>query len=226
MKAKQVSEHVWSLKSWLLIPIHVWVVVDEDGVTLVDAGIQSMAKGILKFIEKLQAGNLKRIVLTHGHPDHVGAIKKILKVSPVPVYAHQIEIPYMEGRLPYPRRKKASSSIAEGITQPLHVDGSGNIQSIGGLTPFFAPGHSPGHVVYFHDKDQVLLAGDLFTSKNGKLKRPMSIFTADMDEAVRSSSIVQRLKPKRLEICHGNPVFQPAEQIDSYIQSYLMTSSR
>ncbi|RST77005.1 MBL fold metallo-hydrolase [Siminovitchia acidinfaciens] len=226
MKANQVSEHVWSLKIWMLIPVHVWVVADEDGVTLVDAGIQSMAKGILRFIEELQAGPLKRIVLTHGHSDHVGAVEQILKVNPVPVYAHQIEIPYMEGRLAYPRRKKAVSSIAEGITQPLHADESGNIQPIGGLTPFFTPGHSPGHVVYFHEKDQVMLAGDLFTSKNGNLKRPMSIFTADMDEAVRSSSIVQRLKPKRLEVCHGNPVFQPAEQIDSYIQNYVTTPSR
>lgn len=226
MKVNQVSEHIWSLKIWMLIPVHVWVVADEDGVSLVDAGIQSMAKGILRFIDELQVGPLKRIVLTHGHSDHVGAVEQILKDYPVPVYAHQIEIPYMEGRQPYPRRKKAVPSIAEGITQPLHTDKYGNIQSVGGLTPFFTPGHSPGHVVYFHEKDQVLLAGDLFTSKKGKLNRPMSIFTADMDEAVKSSSIVQQLKPKRLEICHGSPVFQPAEQIDSYIQSYVMTSSR
>ncbi|WP_242694856.1 MBL fold metallo-hydrolase [Pseudogracilibacillus auburnensis] len=65
-----------------------------------------MAKGILKFIEQLNAGSLKRIVLTHGHPDHVGAIKRILKVKTVPVFAHRIEIPYMEGDYPYPGRKK------------------------------------------------------------------------------------------------------------------------
>ena len=50
MKIDQVSDHIWSLKTWMLIPIHVWVVVEENGVTLVDAGLSSMAKGILNLL--------------------------------------------------------------------------------------------------------------------------------------------------------------------------------
>ncbi len=95
MKIIQISEHIWSLKIWIVIPIHVWVVVDEDGVTLVDAGLPFMAKGILKFVKELQAGPLNRIVLTHGHSDHVGAIEKILAVTQVPIFVHRIEIPYI-----------------------------------------------------------------------------------------------------------------------------------
>src|SRR5699024_1413354 len=102
-------------KTWMLIPIHVWVVADKHGVTLVDAGLPSMAKGILDFIDQLNAGPLKRILLTHGHPDHIGAINKILKVKTVPVFAHRIEIPYMEGDYPYPRRKKAVATVKKGF---------------------------------------------------------------------------------------------------------------
>ncbi len=47
MKAKQISDHIWSLKTWMIIPIHVWVVVEEDGITLIDAGMPMMAKGIM-----------------------------------------------------------------------------------------------------------------------------------------------------------------------------------
>lgn len=101
MKVTQASKHIWSLNAWLVVPIRVWVVVEKDGVTLVDAGISPMAGGILKFIDRLQAGPLRRIVLTHGHPDHTGALKRILKSNPVPVYAHPIEIPYLEGEHPY-----------------------------------------------------------------------------------------------------------------------------
>lgn len=218
MKVKKVSEHIWSLKTWMIIPIHVWIVVDEDGVTLVDAGIPMMAKGILKYLNQLEAGPLKRIVLTHGHSDHVGAIKTILTETKVPVYAHPIEIPYMEGDLLYPRRKKLEQNVEKKITQPLQADEQGRLKSIAGLTPYLTPGHSPGHVVYYHEQDQVLLAGDLFTSKNGKLHQPMSLFTADMAEAVRSSSIVEQLKPKRLEVCHGSSVLKPADQLQEYIQ--------
>ncbi|WP_044640354.1 MBL fold metallo-hydrolase [Risungbinella massiliensis] len=218
MKIRQISEHVWSLRTWMLIPIHVWVVVDEEGVTLVDAGLSMMAKGILKFIDQLEAGPLQRIVLTHGHSDHVGAVKKIVEATRVPVYAHRIEIPYMEGDLPYPGRKKATPLVARQLSQALPEDDQGKNLSIGGLTPYLTPGHSPGHVVYFHEEDGVLLAGDLFTSKKGKLYRPIPMFTADMKEAVKSSSIVRKLQPKRLEVCHGDSVMLPTEHLDEYIQ--------
>ncbi|ALC86946.1 hydrolase glyoxylase [Bacillus sp. FJAT-22090] len=219
MKAKKISDHIWSLKTWMIIPIHVWVVVEEDGVTLVDAGMPIMAKGIMKFINQLNAGPLRRILLTHGHSDHVGAVKSILKNNDVPVYAHQIEIPYMEGEIVYPKRKKLESNLAKKLSQPLLEDKTGNMQPIGGLTPIFTPGHSPGHVVYYHEKDQILLGGDLFTSKKGKLQPPMPMFTADMDQAVKSASVISKLKPKLLEVCHGNAVERPADQLENYIRS-------
>ncbi|MBS4201083.1 MBL fold metallo-hydrolase [Bacillus sp. FJAT-49732] len=221
MKAKRVSENIWSLRIWMLIPVHVWVVVDKGEVTLVDAGIPSMAKGILKFIEQLKMGPLTKILLTHGHSDHIGAIKPILQTKKVPVYAHQIEIPYMTGELPYPKRKKPEQFVTEEIVQPLLQDEVGNLMSIGGLTPYLTPGHSPGHVAYFHEKDQVLLAGDLFTSKKGKLHRPMPIFTPDMNEAVNSSAIIEHLKPKKLEVCHGYTVLNPADHLEEYMEKAL-----
>lgn len=218
MKINKISEHIWSLRTWVIIPIHVWIVVDEDGVTLIDAGISMMAKGIMKFIKELDAGPLQRILLTHGHSDHVGSIKAILAERKVPVYAHSIEIPYMEGVLPFPRRKKAEQTVPKHIVQSLQEDEQGRLNSIAGLTPYLTPGHSPGHIVYYHEKDQVLLAGDLFTSKKGKLQQPMSMFTANMNEAVKSSSIVGKLKPAKLEVCHGYSVFQPADQLEEYIK--------
>ncbi|UHA72217.1 MBL fold metallo-hydrolase [Paenibacillus sp. 481] len=221
LKIERVSEHIWSIKTWLLIPIRVWVVVSEDGVTLVDGGMPFMAKGIMKFIDSLNAGPLRRIVLTHGHSDHVGAIHKIVDsqgTDAISVYAHRIEIPYMEGQIPYPRRKKVEHNLRAGLAQPLSDDATGALHPIAGLQPYLTPGHSPGHIVYYHEQDQVLLAGDLFTSRSGKLRRPMLMFTADMAEAVKSSRIVSELNPKRLEVCHGGPVLEPSWQIESYMQ--------
>lgn len=219
MKVERVSQHIWSLKSWFLVPVRVWVVTGGDGVTLVDAGFPFMAKGIMQFIEGLNAGPLQRILLTHGHSDHVGAVKVILKHHPVPVHAHRIELPYMEGALPYPRRKRPEFNVARGVASPLAESREGDLAMVAGLKPYLTPGHSPGHVVYYHEQDQVLLAGDLFTSKKGELRRPMAMFTADMAEACRSSAIVKRLSPKRLEVCHGEPVFNPAGQIEAYMRA-------
>jgi glyoxylase-like metal-dependent hydrolase (beta-lactamase superfamily II) len=215
LKATQVSDHIWSLKTWIFIPIHVWVVVEEDGVTLVDAGLPMMSKGILGFINKLQAGPLQRIVLTHGHPDHVGAITSLLKAHPVPVHAHRLEIPYLEGDMPYKAGKKVTQSMQKGGSQALRENEHGVIQPVGSLTPYHTPGHSPGHVVYYHQEDRVMLAGDLFSSRNGKLRKPL--FTPNMSETVLSSSIVGKLRPARLEVCHGYSVFNPAEQLETYV---------
>jgi|SRR5699024_5414383 len=222
MKIDHISDHIWSLKTWMIIPIHVWIVVEEDGVTLVDAGLPLMAKGILKFIEQLNAGPLKRIVLTHGHSDHIGAIKRILKVKTVPVFAHRIEIPYMEGDYPYPNKKKAVATIEKNFIHAFSEDENKNLQTLGSLTPYFTPGHSPGHVTFYHHDDRVLLAGDLFTSKKGKLHKPMPLFTADMNQAVKSSRIVTQLKPERLEVCHGKSVFFPADQLEEYYKEHFV----
>ncbi|WP_354005795.1 MBL fold metallo-hydrolase [Fictibacillus terranigra] len=84
-------------------------------------------------------------MLTHGHSDHTGSISAILKDHNIPVYAHSVEIPYLEGDLAYPRRKKAVSSVSKGITLPLSAGTEGELELIDGLRPYLTPGHSPGH---------------------------------------------------------------------------------
>lgn len=216
MKLERISQHVWSLTTWLIIPIRVWLVTDSAGVTLVDAGMPFMARGILKAINNLQAGPLQRVLLTHGHEDHVGAVPYIVERYPVPVFAHSIELPYLNGEQPYPRRPRPKATLRPGLAQPLP---KGADFYLGGLTAHLTPGHSPGHVIYHHPEDHVTLAGDLFTSPAGRLRKPMAMFTADMAEAVRSSRIISDLKPDHLEICHGGPVERPAEQIPEYLRA-------
>ncbi|MBD8499426.1 MBL fold metallo-hydrolase [Paenibacillus arenosi] len=216
MKLEQISTHIWSLKTWFLFPMRVWLVKDEVGITLVDAGMPFMARSIHRAIDQLNAGSLQRILLTHGHSDHVGSVHKLHSAYNVPIYAHELEIPYMEGRMIYPRRRKIEQNVRQGIAAALPMTETGELQSIAGLQPFLTPGHSPGHTVYMHEKDGVLLAGDLFTSKRGRLKRPMSAFTANMKEAIASGAIITQLQPKHLEVCHGAPVAHPASQWESY----------
>src|SRR5690625_3738263 len=183
VKVERVSEHIWTVRAWAFIPIRVWLVRETRGVTLVDAGIPTMAKGILRTIARIEAGPLQRIILTHGHADHVGAINRIVGTdrsvgnAPVPVYAHRIEIPYIEGTVAYPGRTKAQSSVAKGLVEPLREGEDGMLQSVAGMKPYLTPGHSPGHVVYYHEQDEVLIGGDCLMSRRGQPRRPMAMFT-------------------------------------------------
>ena len=115
-------------------------------------------------------------------------------------------------------RKRAEKGIGKQIVNPLPANAEGRLSKIAGLTPYLTPGHSPGHVIYYHEKDKVILAGDLFTSKKGKLQKPMKMFTADMKEAIAGSAIVKNLNAVHIEVCHGDPVKNPGSQIDEYLR--------
>jgi glyoxylase-like metal-dependent hydrolase (beta-lactamase superfamily II) len=218
MQVERVTPHVYKLSIWIGLPISVWAVKESDGITLVDTGMKQMGKSILKEIDRF--GPLQRIVLTHGHPDHTGAIEQLRGNRDIPVYAHPLEIPYMEGKEPYPDKKKASVLVRPGLAQSLEGP-EGELNRIGGLKPFWTPGHTPGHTVFYHQEDDVLLGGDLFTSsRKGKLRRPIPLYTANMPLAVASGSIVKYLQPEILSLCHGTEIRQPHLQYDVYAEKW------
>lgn len=213
MNKIHISNHIYKLEFWAVIKISVWLVEQEGIVYIIDTGLSYMSNSIIKEAEKL--GKISGIFLTHGHSDHVGSVEKILQTHDVPVYIHSDEIKYAEGKEPFPGRKKAEHLIKPGVLLPLP-----NENSIAGLTPYHTPGHSPGHVAYFHPEDNTLISGDLFTSKKGKLKKPMKMFTADMKLAIESGKIIKELEPKLVSICHGKDVENPSNQIDEYLKNH------
>lgn len=227
MQLQQLSPHIWKLtKKMLGFQIKVYLVVHAEGVTLVDAGLSSFGKAILDAVDTLHAGPLTDVLLTHGHSDHTGALAFLLSTQPMPVYAHADEFLYMEGKLPYPKRKKAQMTVKPGVARPLCADDQGILLPIHGLTPYYTPGHSPGHVVFHHEADNVLIGGDLFTSKKGQLRRPYAIFTPNMHQAVESGAIVTTLRPGWLTVCHGGEVKNPALQYEAYRNALADKRSR
>src|SRR6185369_10961202 len=76
----------------------------DRGWVLVDAGIGGAATTIRKAAER-RFGEYSRpsgIVLTHGHFDHAGALKDLAELWDVPIYAHPLEHPYLNGQERYP----------------------------------------------------------------------------------------------------------------------------
>lgn len=218
MKILSVSQNVYKIEFWFFFKMSAWIVKATDGVYIVDTGMSFMGKRVLNEAEKL--GEVKAILLTHGHSDHVGGLKEIIKVSKIPVYAHEYDIKHMEGKEPFPGRKKLEFLVQPDLVKPLEITNDGELKDIGDLTPFHTPGHSPGHVVYYHKTDRVLIGGDLFTSKKNKLQPPMFTASMYMDEAVKSGRIVEELKPNVVSICHGNDIKEPHKQIQEYLLNH------
>lgn len=211
MKLAKISPHIWQVRLSLFAQVHVWLVVDNEGLTLVDSGFAPMARDVLRAAELTEAGPLGRIVLTHGHPDHAGGAARIARKLHVPVYAHRLELPFLEGERRYPRINRLLQPPRPGLVQSLPESSDGTLEPLGGLIPWLAPGHTPGHVVYHHVQDDVLLAGDLFKARKGQLHQLGHLYSLDREQATRSEEILQRLKPARVEASHGGSVLRPVK---------------
>ena len=85
---------------------------------------------------------------------------------------------------------------------------------VAGFRVVHAPGHTPGHCMFFRDSDRLCIAGDVLANLNfltGKpsLREPPSIFSVDMAQNRRSIQTLIDLQPKVICFGHGPPVRNP-----------------
>ena len=75
------------------VTANLYIIVDDDGLTLVDAGLPRSEKKVLDYIAGLgkSARDVKRIILTHSDLDHVGSLAALQKATGARTYASQIE---------------------------------------------------------------------------------------------------------------------------------------
>ncbi|MDT9025548.1 MBL fold metallo-hydrolase [Rossellomorea yichunensis] len=196
---------------------------------LIDCGMPHSKQKIMEAAEERfgHRGKPQAIVLTHGHFDHVGSLEPLLEEWDVPVYAHELEIPYLNGERNYP---KGEPTVDGGLVSELSpfyphhgIDVSDRIHALpeNGEVPFMqgwrwvhTPGHTPGHISLYRELDGVLVAGDAFvTVKQESLYRvvlqkkeisgPPRYFTMDWEAAKESVATLSNLKPKVAVTGHG-----------------------
>lgn len=196
---------------------------------LVDAGMMGGAKAILAAAEtRFGSGSRPAaIVLTHGHFDHVGALEELVRQWDVPVMAHELEFPYLDGRAAYP---PPDPSVGGGMMsilsrfyprgpinvrrhlQPLPADGS--IPVMPGWRWIHTPGHTPGQVALWRESDRALIAADaLITTRQEsayavmtqrpELHGPPMYYTQDWDKARDSVERLAALEPELVVTGHG-----------------------
>jgi glyoxylase-like metal-dependent hydrolase (beta-lactamase superfamily II) len=196
---------------------------------LVDAGFMGYANQIKKRAEELFGpGNRpKAIVLTHGHADHVGSLKKLLEEWDVPVYAHRLELPYLTGKSSYPPPDPAIGGGGMAYMSWVFPIGpmdfgdtikpiaeNGTIPELPDWRAIHTPGHSPGHISLFRDKDRTLIAGDAFVTTNQnaltavatqreEFHGPPAYFTCDWEAAKKSVLKLNNLNPLAAGTGHG-----------------------
>jgi len=230
---------------WLLAPdvaclpgpiVNVYLIgrpsAGDRGWTLIDAGMPGMTEQIARAASRRFGADARpaAILLTHGHFDHVSALKELAERWDAPVYAHPLELPYLTGRSSYP---PPDPTVGGGLMPRLSVlfprgpldlgarvhalPDDGSVPNLPGWRAIPTPGHAPGHISFFREADRLLIAGDAFVTTKQEsfvaallkpiyIQGPPTYFTPDWAASRRSVEALAALHPTSAGTGHGRPL--------------------
>ena len=103
----QVTEHIHALRIPFSLPdpsggkiprfVYVYLIYGEK-ICLVDSGVASSAPMIFDYLRRTDRSpkDISYLILTHSHPDHIGAAREVQEASGCTVAAHAAEIAWIE----------------------------------------------------------------------------------------------------------------------------------
>ncbi len=213
---------------------------------LVDCGLDGHVKAILQAAEEHFGAESKpqAIVLTHGHFDHTGNADALARHWSVPIYAHRLEMPFVNGTSKYPPPDPTVGGFMANVgrffpnrlvdlSEHLRELPVERLQWLSDWQVVETPGHTPGHVSYFREEDRTLIAGDAFTTvnqdsaldmmtKRRQVWRPPAYYTCDWQSAEASVKKLADLSPQVLAAGHGLPMSGAAatEQLRALAENF------
>lgn len=212
-----------------VFPVNCYLVEEEDGLTLIDAALGFCTKGILKAADTI-GKPITKIILTHAHEDHVGALDSIKETIPdVPVYISQRDHRLMNGDRSLDQHED-QTPIKGGVPKNLKTRATVLLKEgdqIGSLTAIETPGHTPGSMSFLDSRTKALIAGDGFQTRGGiavagdmKPWFPFPAFgTWSKQTALASAKKLIGYEPTLLAVGHGEMVENPVKAMEKAIKN-------
>jgi glyoxylase-like metal-dependent hydrolase (beta-lactamase superfamily II) len=213
-----------------LFPVNCYLVEEENGLTLIDAALNFGVKGILEAAESI-GKPITKIILTHAHEDHVGALDSLKdKLPDVPVYISVRDHRLMNGDRSLDSHEE-QTPIKGGVPKKLKTRATILLKDgdqIGSLTAISSPGHTPGSMSFLDQRTKALVAGDAFQTRAGMAVagdiRPLFPFPAfgtwSKMTALQSAKKLSELKPSLLAVGHGEMLKDPVLAMEQAIEQF------
>lgn len=172
-----------------------------DHMVVVDSGepYRSWTKQILDYYAELGRPRISAILVTHGHPDHIGGLDRLQEVMGCPVRCHPKLAPYLAQRLEPGCVEKVRSR------ETIPTGGGSSLKVL------FTPGHADDHLAYFLAADRVLFSGDTILGNSSTSVRNLRQYMASLE-------LLARQRPSIICPGHGQVIRDATTRIRWYIQ--------
>jgi hydroxyacylglutathione hydrolase len=222
-----IAPGVWVLRGGLARTMNVYLLEDDGGVVVFDAGEKGMAKAIAEAAERM--GGLKRVVLGHADTDHRGAAPALSRIAPVVCHPDAVEQAQGSGGRDYWEMDKLPLGIRvfHGLLHRFLWDGgpvriSGTVQAgdrVAGFEVIELAGHAPGLIGLWRESDRVALVSDTvyLTSQLGRpvsAHVPLDAYNLDTAAARASITRLAELDPRIVGVGHLGPMEGPGVRAD------------
>jgi glyoxylase-like metal-dependent hydrolase (beta-lactamase superfamily II) len=171
---------------------------DQDGALVIDPADADPAHLEAIIHEGELRGGIRKILVTHGHPDHLGGAVELRERLGVPIYAFSREgVPVLDEEIP----DGATFRVGGDVLRAIHT-----------------PGHRFDHLSFFMEGAQILFVGDHISGVSTSVISPLD---GDMLDYLNSLKRLQTLEIARLVPAHGPALDQPQALIADYIAHRL-----